>query len=228
MNIQLEKLIAYEDKELIILNKPQGLATTPGNKENICDLLFNKMPNLKRVTGYKENEGGLLNRLDNDTGGLILFAKNSRAFKYYSKIMNIEKIEKIYTAVVDGIPQKKQGIINIAIAHHPKKKKKMVVVQDGVNYRSSPRNAVTRWKILQTKNKKSVLEITIKKGARHQIRVHLAFIGCPILGDKLYNKKDRNLYKYHLLYANGIKFIDINGNKKEIFVEVPFIKNQLK
>lgn len=222
-----DNLIIYEDDSILLINKPQGLSTGTGKKENLCSLIFEKKPYLLNVKGYKKEEGGLLNRLDNETGGIVLFAKNDEAFKYYHKEMKNYNINKIYTTIVQGLPKNKYGIINCPIAHHYKNIKKMVVIneQSNIKYRGKPREAITEWKLIKIKDKEAILEIKIQKGVRHQIRVHLSYIGLPIIGDKLYNK-DQNSHKFknHLLYANGIRFIPL-GKKEyiEIFTDVPFI-----
>lgn len=217
--------IIYEDDSILLINKPQGLATTPGAIKNLCEMIFEDYPYLARVNGYKINEGGLLNRLDNETGGIIFFAKNDEAFWYYSKQMKSEKIEKIYTAVVNGIPHDKNGIIDIPIAHHYKSNKKMVAVFENAKFRGHPQPAKTFWKLIKTNNSISILEIMIKKGVRHQIRLHLAQIGLPIIGDKLYNKNNQSSqFANHLLYANGVRFFSKAQEKIQLFIDVPFLK----
>lgn len=225
--MKIENLIIYEDDSIILIDKPQGLATGTGEKENLCYLIFKEKSYMINVKGYKKGEGGLLNRLDNETGGIVLFAKNDKAFKYYHNEMKNSKIEKIYTAVVYGRPIDQQGIIKFPIAHHSKNKKKMIVINDSSknNYRGKPQKAVTEWRLVESREKISILEIKIKKGVRHQIRIHLSYIGLPIVGDKLYNK-NKSDFKNHLLYANGIKFIPYKKKEQiEIFIDVPFIKN---
>lgn len=225
--MKIEDLIIYEDNSVLLINKPQGLATGSGKKENLCNLIFNGNPYLLNVNGYKKEEGGLLNRLDNETGGIVLFAKSDEAFRYYHNEMKKNSIEKIYTAAVYGIPVDQQGIIKYPIAHHSKNIKKMIIVngKSKIKYRGRAQEAFTEWRLLESREKISILEVKIKKGVRHQIRIHLSYIGLPIVGDKLYNKnKNDYFFKNHLLYANGIKFIPYGEKKQiEIFIEVPFI-----
>jgi 23S rRNA pseudouridine1911/1915/1917 synthase len=167
----------------------------------------------------------LLNRLDNETGGLVLFAKTNDSFNYYVDEMKNGKIEKTYTAFVDGIPDKENGVIKFPIAHHNKNKKKMVIAKENSIFRGKPRYAITEWKILETINDNSLLEIKIFKGARHQIRIHLAEIGYPIIGDKIYNKIKYSDLPNHLLYANGIKFNSFFSKELiDIKIKVPFLE----
>ena len=222
-NFDIKNHIVYEDSSVIIFDKPQGLSTTFGQKENLCEKAFQYFPDLQKIEGYKKGEGGLLNRLDNDTGGLVLFARSNDAFLYYSEKMKNMQIEKVYAAVVDGKINATSGIIDYPIAHHYKNKAKMVAVLNGIKYRGTPREARTEWTLFENIKNNSVLKVNIKKGARHQIRVHLASIGFPIVGDKLYNKK-KSEYKYHLLYANGLKFISYENNKEiSLAINVPFL-----
>jgi len=217
--------IVYQDESIIIADKPQGIATTPGKIENLCNKIFDDFPSLLNVKGYKKGEGGLLNRLDNETGGLVLFAKTDEYFKYYSQQMKNHNIVKKYIAIVDGIVQTESGVIDYPIAHHYKNSKKMsVILNDKIKYRARPHEAVTKWKLIKKYNDKSVLDIEIKEGKRHQIRAHLASIGHPIIADKLYNKNTDKKFNSHLLYSYGVIFNNYLNNKVEVYTEVPFLK----
>jgi 23S rRNA pseudouridine1911/1915/1917 synthase len=192
--------------------------------DNLCSMVLNDFPDLKSVKGYNENEAGLLNRLDNETGGLVLFAKTNDSFIFYSDEMKKGKIEKTYTAFVEGIPEEESGVITYPIAHHIRSKKKMVIAKENSIFRGKPREAKTFWKIIKIINNNSLLEIKIFKGARHQIRVHLAELGNPIYGDKIYNKIKYPDFPNQLLYSNGIKFKTyINNELIDIKIDVPFI-----
>jgi len=218
--------VIFGDSFLLIVDKPQGLATTPGPKQHLCEYVFADYPALAEVKGYKKAEGGLLNRLDNETGGLVLFAKTNEAFRYYALQMKEEKVIKYYTAVVEGIPGTARGLITLPIAHHHKSKKKMVVVDGTVKYRSRLQNAVTEWKLLSLHKQGAVLEIVIKKGVRHQIRVHLAYEGMPVAGDKLYNNIS-SAFSHHQLYATGVKLHTSRGKKLILKINAPFLNTSL-
>jgi len=215
--------IIYEDFDLLLVDKPQGLSTGFGDNENLCGLVFADFPELKNVTGYNKKEGGLLNRLDNETGGIVFFAKTNDSFSKFKQKMKNGEIEKTYTAVVDGIPDQPEGIIDTPIAHNKKNKKKMIVVKSGINYRSKAQNAVTKYKLIRAFGQKSVLNITITKGVRHQIRVHLSSIGLPVAGDKLYNKMVSTEIKNHLLFANKVEFTNLSNQSIIVEIQVPFI-----
>ncbi len=209
--------IIYEDNDLLIVDKPQGLPTGIGkNQNNLVNLIFNDFPYLKDVKGYNNKEGGLLNRLDNETGGLVLFAKTDAAFSYYQKEMKNKKIKKIYTAIVKGSLKEKKGLITYPIIHHPKSKKKMKI-QNEKDKNTKLLQAETEYEVIKESKDYSVLKIVIYKGVRHQIRVHLVALGHPIIGDKIYGDKN-SIFKNHFLYATGLEFI--NTNNKRISLEI--------
>jgi|WetSurMetagenome_2_1015567.scaffolds.fasta_scaffold390803_2 23S rRNA pseudouridine1911/1915/1917 synthase len=216
--------VVYADDDILIVDKPQGLPTTPGKSGgSLFDEVSAGFPELKAVKGYKKNEGGLLNRLDNETGGLVFFARNHESFGYYSRLMKENKIVKTYRAIVDGVPVEKKGRIEVEIAHDRKNKRKMVCLKGRSKHRGTARPALTEWTVLDIKNGRSLLELKITKGARHQIRVHLAYIGSPIVGDKLYNKTKRESANCHQLYCVGASFVTMSNVKKDITIESPLI-----
>lgn len=229
--------VVFEDDSIFIVDKPQGLATTPGKNPSLCEEVFALLPDLAVVKGYKPGEGGLLHRLDNETGGLVLFAKTGQAFRYYTLQMKEEKIIKHYTAVVTRKPPAESGIITVPIAHHFKSKKKMVVAAGRdtvpgsitrgsgarpVKYRGRPQPAQTQWRVIGPHEYGFLLKVTITKGVRHQIRVHLAYAGMPIAGDKLYylrGEAETPELPRHLLYASGIEFSSFRG--KQVNLKIP-------
>ncbi|MBN1524359.1 MAG: RluA family pseudouridine synthase [Spirochaetales bacterium] len=224
MMVRNDLPVIYEDNDLIVVNKPQGLATGIGTTESICGRVFRARPELKEVSGYRVGEGGLLNRLDNETGGLVLFAKHDSAFRHFSAEMKSHHIRKIYSAICSGIPPENSGVIDIPIAHHPSKKKKMVRADRG-QYRSRPRDAVTSWKVVERGRFHALLEVELYQGVRHQIRVHLASVGMPIVGDKLYNPADKNntvcRLQYHALYCIEIQCRLFSGRHTVICIQSP-------
>lgn len=230
-------LIVKETNEYLLVWKNAGIPTTP-TKENEFSLINQVVkfrPELKNTTGYKYSEYGLLNRLDNDTEGIVMIAKNTKYFEKYKKLMTQKKIQKIYLAYSYNLSNKQKGMINYKIAHHKRKKKKMVIVKDTKHFRGKPQDSKTEFeKISQKKAKKIWLSYLnnkipfpknnynnenltwimckIKKGKRHQIRIHLHKIGYPILSDKIYTPPKnisipKNIPEFHQLFAIGIEFI---------------------
>ena len=216
--------IVYEDEDLVVVSKPQGLPTALGAKLSLCELVFKARPGLKKVKGFREGEGGLLNRLDNETGGLVLFAKQQSGFSFFREQLQKGFVTKIYSAVVEGIPPSSQGLINLPIAHSRKSQRRMVIAKGIPQWRGRPRPAETKWQVKEEKNGFCLLELEIKQGQRHQIRIHLASLGLPIVGDKLYNKKSsRTAYPYQLLFCKAIKILKPSGSDLHIGVPEPFL-----
>jgi 23S rRNA pseudouridine1911/1915/1917 synthase len=214
---------AYEDESLLIVDKPQGLATASGKSASLCDLVFSERPELAAVEGFRQGEGGLLNRLDNDTGGLVLFAKSGEAFSFYSQAMKEGRIVKEYLAVVHGVPGTGGGEIALPIGHSAKSARRMLAADGRGAARGRARPALTSWRLLESRPPYSLLAVTIVKGLRHQIRVHLAAAGLPIVGDKLYNRKgSAGATPHHLLYCRLVGFATPAGDERIVTTEVPF------
>ncbi len=171
--------------------KPIGQATTPGKAEDsLVEAVFKKFPTLKKVSGFAPGEGGLLYRLDTDTSGLVIFACTNKAFKAFKKASYDHEIEKHYRALVKGNPKKKAGEISMEIAHHPKSSARMVVkIKGDEKKRGKWRTAKTQYKVVKKVKGNALVEAVIHQGARHQIRVHMAAMGYPLLNDPLYTKK---------------------------------------
>lgn len=220
-NIQLK--IIYEDNNIVVINKPAGLLTHPTLKEykhTLVNALISRYPDITNV-GESSMRPGIVHRLDKDTSGLLIIAKNQEAF-YFIKEQFLERtVEKKYLALVDGIPKNKEGIIEYAIRpskHYRLKKiavkpsfaKAMAGKKEGKKSASkiSERAAKTYYKVIKTFNDKfALLEVEPKTGRTHQIRVHLASIGYPIIGDTLYGSKIKLPKHRHFLHAYYLKFI---------------------
>jgi 23S rRNA-/tRNA-specific pseudouridylate synthase len=230
-------IIIKETNEYLLVWKNSGTPTTSTKQSefSIINQIIKFRPKLKNTKGYKTNEYGLINRLDNDTAGIIIIAKNTKSFEKYKELMKQERIRKIYLAFSYNLSDKKEGEIDYPIAHHKRKKKKMVIATDNKNFRGKPQFSKTEFeKISQKKaqiiwnsylknkipfpkknykkNEFSWILCKIKKGKRHQIRIHLHKIGYPILGDKLYTPpKDKILTKdipeFHQLFSIGVEFL---------------------
>jgi 23S rRNA pseudouridine1911/1915/1917 synthase len=213
--------IVYEDADLLILDKSQGLPTATGSQDNLCNLLFNHRPALKEVRGYHVGEGGLLNRLDNDTGGLVLVAKSDSAFLLYSGQMSLGAVKKTYQAIVEGVPEEDSGIIRYPVAHHPKNKSRMVCAKESIRfYRGKIQTPVTHWKRIRSTGGRTLIEAVITQGVRHQIRIHLATMGYPILGDKLYNPVRYPDLLYHQLFSVTVEFNDRQGIRQTVYSKI--------
>ena len=180
--------IVYQDEFLAVINKQPGLVVHPGlgnmTGTLVSALLFH-IKDLSSIGGVERP--GIVHRLDRDTSGLMVIAKNDHAHKFLTNEFADRKVIKRYSAVVKGKPLKETGIIDLPIGRHAKYGRKMTIAEEG------GRNAVTEYKIVKIWNHKSsvfsLLDITLHTGRTHQIRVHLSSLGMPVLGDPIYSKK---------------------------------------
>jgi len=183
--------ILYEDRDLIVLNKPAGLVVHPaaGNPDNplVNALMAHCGPDLTGVGGGigGEQRPGIVHRLDKDTSGLMVAAKTEAAHKGLSAAFAARDIERAYQALVWGLPQPAEGTITGNIGRNPKNRKKMAVLRHG------GRPAETAYRVLKSyqNGRVSLVECRLKTGRTHQIRVHLAEAGHPVLGDPLYGRQ---------------------------------------
>jgi 23S rRNA pseudouridine1911/1915/1917 synthase len=172
--------IIYEDDDLIVINKPKGLVThpAPGSKDGtLVNALLYHCKNLSGIGGSLRP--GIVHRLDKDTSGLLMVAKNDLAHQQLSKQIQSKEAKRYYKAIVIGNLIENEGIIDQPIARNPKDRKKMAVLKEG-------REAVTKWRVLERSGKYTLVELELKTGRTHQIRVHLAYIKHGIIGDEVY------------------------------------------
>lgn len=189
-NIPLD--IIYEDNDIAIINKPQGLVVHPGagNKSGtLANAIVYHFNNLSDVNG--EFRPGIVHRIDKDTSGLICIAKNNEAHLYLSEQLKTHKMNREYVALVQGVIKENNGKIDLPISRSKVDRNKMAVDRNG-------KNAVTFFDVIKRFDNYTLLHLKLLTGRTHQIRVHLSYIGYPIEGDTLYNKKNKN----HL-YNNG-------------------------
>jgi 23S rRNA pseudouridine1911/1915/1917 synthase len=221
VNPSIKLKIVYEDKDVIIIDKPAGLTVHPvKSKQN--DTLVNGLiayyPAIKNV-GDDFLRPGIVHRLDKDTSGLMIIAKNNRTFEYLKKQFQEKKIEKKYLALVNGKVKDKKGIITKAISLSKKDRRKRSVLLD-----DKAKKAWTEYRVLKSFQEYTLLEVIPKTGRTHQIRVHLASIGHPIAGDKQYKFKRQpcptNLSR-QFLHAYYLKLQLPNGKMIEFKSELP-------
>lgn len=208
--------IVYEDEDIIVVNKPKGMVVHPANG-NPDGTLVNAImaickDSLSGIGG--EIRPGIVHRLDKDTSGLLIVAKNDKAHVNMSEQIKDHEVEKTYIALVRGIVKENEATIDMPIGRSTSDRKKMAVVKNG-------RNAVTHIKVLKRYNKYTLLEINIETGRTHQIRVHLSHIGYPVIGDYTYsNGKNEFGVVGQCLHAKCLKFKHpVTG--KEMKLEAP-------
>lgn len=210
--------IIYEDKDIIVINKPKGMVVHPANGNPDGTLVNAVMAickdSLSGIGG--EIRPGIVHRLDKDTSGIIIVAKNDKAHITLSEQIKNHEIKKTYIALVHGVIKENNATIDMPIARSKKDRKKMAVDRDG-------KNAITHFKVLKRTEKYTLLEVQIETGRTHQIRVHLSEIGYPIIGDYTYsNGKNRFDVEGQMLHAYKIKFKHPTTNEEvEYTAELP-------
>jgi len=177
--------IIFENDDLLLVNKPAGMVVHPSVGHYTGTLVHAALghsPDMEGVGG--EVRPGVVHRLDKDTSGLILLAKNDAAHQQLQRQFKDRSVEKVYLALVDGRPPTPSGRIEAAIGRDPRHRKRMAVVHAGKG-----REAITIYHTIESFSEHSLLEVHPKTGRTHQIRVHLAFINCPVVGDREYGRR---------------------------------------
>jgi 23S rRNA pseudouridine1911/1915/1917 synthase len=193
--------ILFEDDDLLVLNKPAGLVIHPGAGHRQHTLVNALLAHCKNLSGIGGRERpGIVHRLDKETSGCLVVAKNDSTHRNLSKQFAARTMQKIYLALVAGIPRKSTGVIDAAIARHPVHRQRMSVA------RRQGRTAKTEYRVLRAGAGMSLLECTLHSGRTHQIRVHLHHLGHPVLGDKLYGGKHAGTFPRQMLHASKLAF----------------------
>ncbi len=170
--------ILFEDPYLLIVNKPSGVVVHPAAGHS-SDTLVNYLLHHSRLSGKDPIRPGIVHRIDKDTSGLLVVAKDNETHDHLARQFFDHTILRIYQAIVWGVPKESKGIIDQPLGRHPHHRKKFTIREDG-------KQAVTGWKIVKGYRYLSLLECRLETGRTHQIRVHLSSIGHPLLGDSVY------------------------------------------
>lgn len=200
--------IIYEDDNIIVINKQSGLLTISTEKEK-QKTAYHLLSNYVKEKN-KNNKIFVIHRLDKDTSGIVIFAKNEKIKKLYQEKWNSIMINRCYYAIIDGISKVKQGNIKSYLTEND-----MHIVYSCKN-KNEGKLAITDYNIIKEKNNRSLLDINIKTGRKNQIRVHMRENLYPILGDNKYGKKDKNIKRLYL-HAYKLELIDPITKKKMIF-----------
>ncbi len=190
--------VVFENQDLMVINKPAGMVVHPAAGHATGTLVHAALahaPELEGIGG--ERRPGIVHRLDKDTSGLILVAKNERAHRWLQDQFRLRRVKKVYLALVDGFAPTPTGRIEAFIGRDPDHRKKMAIVSA-----QKGREAVTEYRVLETFANHSLIEAHPLTGRTHQIRLHLAFLGCPIVGDSIYGHHKSSLeLQRHFLHA---------------------------
>ena len=195
--------IVYEDKDLLVVNKPRGMVVHPApghTSGTLVNALLWHFDHLSTRSGHERP--GIVHRIDKDTSGLLVVAKTDLAHLSLSEQLKDHSMTRIYHAVVHGVFNHHRGRVDAPIGRHPNKRQQMAVREDG-----SGRSAITHFHVLETFSDYTYLELRLETGRTHQIRVHMAYIGHPVVGDPVYATKDPFDLKGQALHAGTLGFV---------------------
>jgi 23S rRNA pseudouridine1911/1915/1917 synthase len=209
--------ILYEDKDVIVVNKPQGMVVhpAPGNYNGtLVNALLNHCKDLSGINGV--TRPGIVHRIDKDTSGILVVAKNDLAHNKLAEQLKDHSMTRIYIALLEGVLKDEKGTIDAPLGRHPVERIKMAVVPNG-------RNAVTHYRVLKRYPSNTLVECRLETGRTHQIRVHMAHIGHPLVGDPVYGyKKQKFRLKGQMLHAKKLGFIHPStGEYMEFDTDLP-------
>jgi 23S rRNA pseudouridine1911/1915/1917 synthase len=209
--------IIFENNDLFVIDKPAGMVVHPAvghASGTLVNAVLGYDPEIEGIGG--EERPGLVHRLDKETSGLIVLAKNDKAHQWLQDQFRLRKVEKTYLALVDGKPPTPSGRVEAAIGRDSSHRKRMAIVSE-----KKGREAISEYKTLESFKEHSLLEFHPLTGRTHQVRLHCAFLGCPIVGDRVYGRKQPSLkIDRHFLHAFRLKII-LPGDEEPRIFEAP-------
>ena len=209
--------VIFENKDVLVVNKPAGMVVHPAVGHPSGTLVHAALahaPDIEGVGG--QVRPGVVHRLDRETSGLILLAKNDAAHRWLQEQFRARKVEKVYLALVDGRPPTPTGRIEAPVGRDPQRRQRMAVLPEGKG-----RMAISEYRTLETFPLHTLLEVHPLTGRTHQIRLHLAFIGCPVVGDRVYGRRRPSLaIGRHFLHAARLR-VTLPGETRPRTFEAP-------
>ena len=214
-NIDID--IVYEDPYIAVINKQAGLVVHPAHGHYSGTLVNAILYHIKDLSGINgEIRPGIVHRLDKDTSGLIVIAKNDKVHAALTEMFQEKKIRKTYLAILKGKLNKSEGKVVTQIGRNKNDRKKMTVIDDI----TKGKTAITNYRVISQNSLFTLVKVNIETGRTHQIRVHMRHLGYPILGDSVYGRKDNE--KRQMLHAYRLKFLHpVTGNPMEFAGEIP-------
>jgi 23S rRNA pseudouridine1911/1915/1917 synthase len=206
--------ILFENDDLLVVNKPAGMVVHPAAGHasgTLVNAVLGYDPELEGIGG--EERPGVVHRLDKETSGLILLAKNERAHRSLQDQFRLRSVDKTYLALVDGKPPTPAGRVETHIGRDPAHRRRMANVSE-----SRGREAISEYKTVESFKEHSLLEFHPLTGRTHQIRLHCAFLGCPIVGDAVYGRKKPTIsIDRHFLHAHRLRILLPEEKESRIF-----------
>ena len=184
--------IIYEDDDLIVINKPAGMVVHPAHghaQGTLVNALLARYPDLEALAQADAESAlrpGIVHRLDRDTSGLIVVARTGASLKHIRRQFKSRSVQKSYLALVFGQPEASEGVIDVPLGRDPRHRQKFAPRADG-------KPARTRYRVIEEFDEYSLLEVGLETGRTHQIRIHLAWLGSPVVGDTVYGRKKNSL-----------------------------------
>ncbi|WP_346913475.1 RluA family pseudouridine synthase [Clostridium sp.] len=194
--------IIYEDSDVIVINKPQDMVVHPAPGNYTGTLVNGLLHHCKDLSGINGViRPGIVHRIDKDTSGILIVAKNDKSHNSLAMQLKDHSMKRTYYAIVDGIVKEDEGTVRTNIGRHPVERIKMAVVKDG-------KEAITNYKVLERFKSNTLVECRLETGRTHQIRVHMAHLHHPLIGDQVYGyKKQRFKLQGQALHAKNLGFI---------------------
>ena len=206
--------IIFENNDLIVVNKPAGMVVHPAaghSSGTLVNAMLGYDPDIEGIGG--EERPGIVHRLDKDTSGLILLAKNERAHRWLQDQFRLRKVDKTYLALVDGKPPTPSGRVEAHIGRDLRNRKRMAIVSE-----RHGREAISEYTTVAEYDDHTLLEFHPHTGRTHQIRLHCLFLNCPIAGDEIYGKKNSTInIGRHFLHAHKLSIVLPNENEQRTF-----------
>ena len=214
-------IVIYEEQDFLVVNKPAGLIVH-GEYPSLVDWLIKNYPEVKAVGDDPKDRAGIVHRLDRDTSGVMIIPRTQEVFLFFKNLFQTKTIKKTYMALVYGTPKEARGVIDKPIGLNSGTVKRTVHVKNA----KMIKDAVTDYEVIKMFEigitKVSLVRVLPRTGRTHQIRVHMASIGCPIVGDTLYGPKKQSIeISRQFLHADSIEFPTPRGNRITVSADMP-------